>query len=201
MIKRAYPCGIAVYHLAKLRMLEFFYDFLEKYFSIKDFELCYMDTHSFYLAMSGGLLDDIVRPEMKKAYGGNKENWFVTDEHSKRTTGLFKPEFVGTRGVGLTAKCYLDQNEAGENKYSRKGVSKKHNDLRFQRYKDALDVFLKTRRDSELEGKDIDKDKNVGFRVYDQGIVTYKQNKFRLSAYYDKRYALADGIHTRLLDF
>ena len=90
-----------------------------------------MDTHSFYLAMSGGLLDDIVRPEMKKAYGGNKENWFVTDEHSKRTTGLFKPEFVGTRGVGLTAKCYLDQNEAGENKHSRKGVSKKHNDLRF----------------------------------------------------------------------
>ena len=64
-----------------------------------------------------------------------------------------------------------------------------------------MNVFLKTRRDSELEGKDLDKDKNVGFRVYDQGIVTYKQNKFRLSAYYDKRYALADGIHKRLLDF
>ena len=30
----------------------------------------------------------------------------------------------------------------------------------FQRYKDVLDVFLKTRRDSELEGKDIDKAKN-----------------------------------------
>ena len=27
MIKRPYQCGIAVYQLAKLRMLEFYYDF------------------------------------------------------------------------------------------------------------------------------------------------------------------------------
>ena len=97
----------------------------------------------------------------------------------------------------LTAKCYLVQNEANENKYSCKGVSKKHNDLHFQRYKDALDVFLKTRRDSELEEKDIDKTKNVGFRVYDQGVVTYEQNKLGLSVYYDKRYVLADGVPTK----
>ena len=62
-------------------------------------------------------------------------------------------------------------------------------------------LFLKTRRKSELEEKDIDKAKNVGFRVYDQGVVTYEQNKLGLSAYYDKRYVLADGIHTRPLDF
>ena len=28
MIKRPYQCGIAVYQLAKLRMLEFYYDFI-----------------------------------------------------------------------------------------------------------------------------------------------------------------------------
>ena len=60
MIKRPYQCGIAVYQLAKLRMLEFYYDFLDKSFSTQDFELCYMDTDSFYLAMSGGSLDEIV---------------------------------------------------------------------------------------------------------------------------------------------
>ena len=71
----------------------------------------------------------------------------------------------GARGVWLTAKCYLVQNEAlNENKYSCKVVSQKHNDLYFQRYKNALNVFLKTRRDSELEEKDIDKAKNVDFR-------------------------------------
>ena len=57
-------------------------------------------------------------------------------------------------------------------------------------------MFLKARRDIELEGKDIDKAKNVGFRIYDQGMVTYEQNKLGLSAYYEKRYVLADGIHT-----
>ena len=57
------------------------------------------------------------------------------------------------------------------------------NDLHFQHYQNVLDVFLRARRGSKLEGKDIDKAKNVGFRVYDQGIVTYEQNKLGLSAY------------------
>ena len=74
MIKRPYQCGITVYQLAKLRMLEFYYDFLDKYFSRQDFEVCYMDTDSFYLAIKGDSLDDIVRPKMKKAYEGDKEN-------------------------------------------------------------------------------------------------------------------------------
>ena len=196
-VKRPYQCGIAVYQLAKLRMLEFYYDFLDKYFSRQDFELCYMDTDSFYLAMSGDSLDEIVRPEMKQVYEADKKNWLATEKFSERTPGLITPEFVGTRSVWLTAKCYLVQNEAlNENKYSYKGVLQKHNDLHFQRYKNVLDVFLKTRRDSELEEEDINKADNVGFRVYDQGVVTYEQNKLGLSGY-----VLADGIHTRPSDF
>ena len=38
------------------------------YFSRQDFELCYIDTDSFYLAMSGDSLDEIVNAEMKQAY-------------------------------------------------------------------------------------------------------------------------------------
>ena len=64
-----------------------------------------------------------------------------------------------------------------------------------------MDVFLKARRDSELEEEDIAKAKNVGFRVYDQRVVTYEQNELGLSGYYNKRYVLADGILTRPLDF
>ena len=184
MIKRPYQCGIAVYQLAKLRMLEFYYDFLDKYFSRQDFELCYMDTDSFYLAMSGDSLDEIVRPEIKQEYEAEKKNWLATDKFSERTPGLFKPESVGTKDVWLTAECYLFQNEAlNKNKYSCKVVLKRNNDLYFQRYKDVLDVFLKIRRESELEEKDIDKAKNVGFRVYDQGIVIYEQTKLGSSAY------------------
>ena len=86
-------------------MLEFYYDFLDKYFSRQWFELCYMDTDSFYLAISGDSLDDIVRPEMKQAYEADKKNWLATDKFSERTPSLFTPEFVGARGVWLTAKC------------------------------------------------------------------------------------------------
>ena len=173
MIKRPYQCRIAVYQLAKLRMLEFYYGFLDKYFSRQNFELCYIDADSFYLAISDGSLDETVRPEMKQEYEANKKNWLATDKFSERTSGLFKPEFVCTSEVWLTAKCYLVQNDPNEDeddKYSCKGVSKKHNDL----HKDVLDVFLRTRRDTELEEKDIDKAKNEGFRVYDQGIVAYE---------------------------
>ena len=154
-----------------------------------------------FVLPSDDSLDEIVRPEMKQEYEADKKNWLATDKCSERTPGLFKPEFVGARGVWLTAKCYLVQNEVNEDeddKYSCKGVSKKHNDLHFPRYKDVLDVFLKTKRDTELEQKDIENAKNVGFSVYDQGVVTYEQNKLGLSGYYDK---LADGIHTRSLDF
>ena len=134
MIKRPYHCGIAVYQLAKLRMLEFYYDFLDKYFSRQDFELCYMDTDSFYLAMSDDSLDKIVKPEMKQECEANKKNWLATDKFSERTPSLFNHEFVGTRGMWRTAKCYLVQNQANEDeddKHSCKGVSKKNNDLFF----------------------------------------------------------------------
>ena len=124
MIKRPYQCGIAVYQLAKLRILEFYYDFLNKYFSRQDFELCYMDTDSLYLPMSGDSLDEIVRPEMRQAYEADKKNWLATDKFSERAPGLFKFEFVGKRDVWLTAKCYLVQNEANEDKYSCKSISR-----------------------------------------------------------------------------
>ena len=44
--------GFFVYQYAKLRMLEFYYDFIDKYIDRTDFQLCEMDTDSLYLALS-----------------------------------------------------------------------------------------------------------------------------------------------------
>ncbi|XP_057290834.1 uncharacterized protein LOC130613518 [Hydractinia symbiolongicarpus] len=52
-IDRAYLCSIAVYQLAKLYMLEFYYNFLDKCVDFRDFEYIYMDTDSTYFAISG----------------------------------------------------------------------------------------------------------------------------------------------------
>ena len=61
-IRRPFQVAIAVYQLAKLRMLEFYYDFLDRYFDRRDFELIQMDTDSNYIAISAERLEDIVRP-------------------------------------------------------------------------------------------------------------------------------------------
>ena len=95
-ITRPFQCGIAVYQPAKLRMLEFYYDFLDKFCDRKDFELIQMDTDSFYMALSEENFD-IIKPEMKELYKEEKKKWLVTDDHSKRVPGLFKPEFKGKR--------------------------------------------------------------------------------------------------------
>ena len=186
-ITRPYQCGIAVYQLAKLRMLEFYYDFLDKFCDRRDFELIQMDTDSFYMALSANDFDEIVRPELKELYKDEKKNWLVTDEYSKRVPGLFKPEFRGKRMIALTSKCYFADN-GGETipKFSCKGVIRRQNKMSWERYKNALFGAL-------------DKVKNIGFRKRDNHIVTYEQQKLGLSAYYDKRIVHEDRIHTSCL--
>ena len=186
-ITRPYQCGIAVYQLAKLRMLEFYYDFLDKFCDRRDFELIQMDTDSFYMALSANDFDDIIKPEMKELYKEEKKNWLVTDEYSKRVPGLFKAEFQGKRMIALTSKCYYADSGRDEGvKFSCKGVSRRHNEMNWERYRKALFGSL-------------DKARNIGFRKRDNHIVTYEQSKLGLSAYYDKRIVHEDGIHTSCL--
>ena len=45
--------GCAVYDLAKLRMMQFYYDCIDKYNDRSDFIYCQMDTDSAYIAFSG----------------------------------------------------------------------------------------------------------------------------------------------------
>ena len=72
-IRRPFQVGIAVYQLAKLRMLEFYYDFLDKFIDRRDFELIQMDTDSNYMAISAERLEDIVRPELKAEFEAQME--------------------------------------------------------------------------------------------------------------------------------
>ena len=79
LIKRPFQIGIAVYQLAKLRMFEFYYDFLDRYVDRRDFELIQMDTDSNYMAISGDKLEDIVRPELRAEFEATKKNWLAWD--------------------------------------------------------------------------------------------------------------------------
>jgi len=184
-IRRPFQIGIAVYQLTKLRMLQFYYDFLDKYVDRRDFELIQMDTDSNYKAISGERLEDVVRPELNAEFDAEKNQWLAWDKWSGRTPGLFKLEFEDLRMIALCSKCYYaDDGEGGEKqKFSIKGMSKRQNEVSWQRFKEAL------------EGSK-DMATNRGFRMRDGQIVTYEQEKLGPSAYYDKRWVLPDGIHT-----
>ena len=67
-IHRAFHVGIAVYQLAKLRVLEFYHNFLDRFVDRGDFELIQMDTDSLYFALSDNKLEDVVRPELKAEF-------------------------------------------------------------------------------------------------------------------------------------
>jgi len=189
-IKRPFQVGIAVYQLAKLRILEFYYDFLDKFIDRKDFELIQMDTDSNYIAISSEKIEDIIKPEMREQFEKEKNNWLAFDKYSSRTPGLFKLEFEGKRMIALCSKCYYgDDEEKEENKkISCKGVVKAQNNINWERFENSL------------QWKE-DRAKNIGFRMKNGEIVTYEQEKLGLSAYYDKRWVLPDGIHTEPLEY
>ena len=58
--------GFFVYQYAKLRMLQFYYDFLDKYLDRADFQMCEMDTDSAYIAIAGDSVESLVKPELKQ---------------------------------------------------------------------------------------------------------------------------------------
>ena len=189
-IRRPFQIGITVYQLSKLRMLESYYDFLDRYFDRRDFELIQMDTESNYMAISAERLEDIVRPELQTEFEAKKEEWLAWDKWRGRTPGLFKLECEGSRMIALCSKCYfIEELEGEQKKFSTKGMSKKQNEITWQRFKSALDDGSR------------DMATNRGLRMRGGRIVTCEQQKLGLSSYYDKRWVLPDGIHTEPIEF
>ena len=204
-INRPFQVGIVVYQLAKLRMLQFYYDFLDHYIDRRDYELIQMDTDSMYFALSYDTLEQAVKPELLKEFVNEKKQWLSWDKWSNREPGLFKLEKEGTRAIALCSKCYfVEDAKTGKAKMSSKGVSQKqnlppprskkketvkdHNNLLWRIYEMALDGYK-------------DMATNRGSRMKDGAMYTYEQYKLGLGAHYDKRWVLEDGIHTEPIEF
>jgi hypothetical protein len=196
--------GFFVYGYAKLRMLEFYYDFMCQAFDKSDFEYCEMDTDSAYIAFSGSEWKELLKPPFRAKYEecmhhahelgtrynpDNKLSWFprdCCDEHrafDKRTPGLFKLEWSGAGIIGLCSKTYFCFGHDTD-KHSCKGIQQKRNQLTKEHYFDVLS--------SQQSGQGV----NRGFRVVDDRVLTYEQVRSGLSYFYPKRKVQADGIST-----
>ena len=186
----------AILQYAKLRMLQFYYDFLVKYVDKMDFQMMYMDTDSMYMAITKDKFDDLVKPSMREEYEKDKCNWFPRDDtpehaaYDKRTAGLFKVEFEGDGMVAVAAKLYYVLGCENKDKFSCKGVQKKNNSylLNYTNFKKVLDTH------------DICYVENSGMRYVNHQVVWYSQYKAGLSAKYNKRHILDDNVSTMPLE-
>ena len=208
--------GFFVYQYAKLRMLQFYYDFVDRYVERPLFQYCEMDTDSAYIALAGESIDGLVKADRRAHYFRHRSQWLPAeccDEHEddyvrariagcpwtatesccfarkafdKRTPGLFKVEWCGDGFVGLCSKTYYCFGTT--DKYSTKGLSKRHNDID----KDTFLAVLTNRR----SGGGV----NRGFRVRNSSVMTYIQERAALTYFYGKRKVLADGLSTAPLE-
>ena len=69
-----------VYQYAKLRMFEFYYDFIDAYIPRPLSEYCDMDTDSAYLALAGRRVDDLVEPSEREHYYLHRGGWLPSSK-------------------------------------------------------------------------------------------------------------------------
>ena len=207
--------GFAILQYAKLRMLEFKYDFMDKFFDDRTFQYVTMDTDSAYFATSAPL-EQMVKSEKRVDFYREYEQWFVppfcTDHKSsfikhklrekhwkmkpccrraydyhKRTPGLFKEEFVGTGIIALNAKTYHCYSEKSS-KTSTKGIMK------------SLNSYQKRQFMNTLESQNPTFGTNRGIMRRQQKMVSYTQVRSGLTYFYGKRKVHSDGVTTSPID-
>ena len=137
--------GFFILQYAKLRMLELYYNFSERFCDVNNFEELEMDTDSLYLALSEKEFYGCIREESKNEWGllrrkdckgdftANATNNFLPRtcctkliKHDKRELGLFKEELRCTEKLCLCSKTYCCYDSNSNNfKFSSKGLNKK----------------------------------------------------------------------------
>ncbi|RAW23001.1 hypothetical protein PC110_g20562 [Phytophthora cactorum] len=74
--------SIAIYQVAKLRMLQFYYDRIDFYFDRSDFQYQEMDTDSAYIAFScENPFKDCIKPSLREHFKHHKYDWFPRDQN------------------------------------------------------------------------------------------------------------------------
>ena len=186
--------GFFVYQYAKLRMLQFYYDFLDVFLDRSDFQYIEMDTDSAYIALAGESIEELVKPNLRERFEEEKRMWFPRHDtpenaaYDKRTPGLFKVEWEGEGIVALCSKTYYCFGT--KSKFSCKGINKQNNE----------DIISKEMYVQVLTTKQSQSGVNKGFRVKDNGVYTYTQSRTGFTYFYPKRKVLSDGVSTTYLD-
>ncbi|XP_023213631.1 uncharacterized protein LOC111616454 [Centruroides sculpturatus] len=181
--------GFCVLELSKLHMYQIYYEVFKNYYNDR-VKLLYTDTDSLIL--------EIYTDDIYDDFKNNLPNIFdfsnypldhpLYSEENKNELGFFKDEaksFAISEFVGLKAKMYSISGERYEKKTA-KGINKSvvkstfHHEL----YKTTLFKKQQLRHNqTQIVSKN-------------HVLTTQFQNKISLSAFYDKKYILSNGIDT-----
>ena len=204
--------GFQILQLAKLRMLQFYFDCLNVHCKRSHFEMLEMDTDSAYFGIGGQCVgeDGVSRPASELVHvakdpqsflqtiGGSCDDEPHTPDQGhffprtccaahrrfdSRTPGLFKLEAEGQVMIGLCSKTYVMAGLRGL-KTASKG-------LRPGAFPDPVSVYR-----GVLETGVPAVGENRGFRARDNTIYTYLQERSAIAYFYCKRRVLPDGVHT-----
>jgi predicted NAD-dependent protein-ADP-ribosyltransferase YbiA (DUF1768 family) len=212
--KRRIVCDLPSYlaffvlQYAKLVLLKFYYQVLDKYLDRSDFEMCEVDTDALYFSHTGDDLYSIVRPHLKEEFRKKiydncsddieiiPENGFFFSRkccerhlaYDNRTPGLCKLEAEGVKMICLSSKTYFLKINKENYKLSAKGVNK-------SLLGNCLDKF-----ESVLASQKTESAVNRGFHLHKREMYTYKMRKNAFGFLYMKRQVHEDGIHTSPLD-
>lgn len=213
------PMQIGVWILcqSKLKMTQFVYDVLARYWDYQDWNIVGSDTDSFHIATSFPTAKDFFHPSAVRAkhreeyskliYGSSdpckalkiafsfKEGnpIFCFDRYSKKTPGLFKVEAENKRMYFPCAKTYITVDEKDKvSKTTAKGAQNDRN-----RFKLTEENFKRLTDDQEqllVENKHFRYNKKRGQQ---ESIVLVKAAARPINC---KRKVLSNGIHTEPLD-
>ena len=191
--------GFFILQYAKLRMLELYYNFFDKFCDVNKFEELEMDTDSFYLTVAEEKLYDSIQLEKRDIWEklrendcrdsfktNAKSNFFprtccsIHKKHDKREPGLFKDDLNRTEMLCLRKKTYCCYDNKSDNlKFSNKGLNKRvpkdSGDRPMVKYRRVLDEAVNPTST------------NRRFRAIKHMVAIYEQTKKGLRYFYPKR--------------
>jgi G:T-mismatch repair DNA endonuclease (very short patch repair protein) len=219
------PVQIAffVYAYAKLRMLQFRYELFETYADHRLWSPMYMDTDSYYVAIAGDALHDVIKPEKRVAFYESYHEWFPSlacDEHMdlfvETASSLSPAAWLPLRECCMNRLRY-DERSPGLFKTewtghemvalcsktyycTNKDLSDKFSCKGLQKRTNASKLTFDTYR-KVLTTQQASGGVNRGIKATPGGqVYTYEQARASLSYLYVKRRVLDDGVHTEPLD-
>ena len=210
-IEHREPIIVGFLQYAKLRILEFDYNFFKKFCDTDKYEEHEIDINSLYLALSEEDLEDTILPEKRAEWdqlrskdcndnftANATDNFFprtccnAHKKHDKREPGLFKEELRCTEMFCLCSKTYCCYDrKSNKYKFRSKGFNKRT-------LEDCGDRAMSKYRKVLQEAVNVSST-NRGFRTIQRSVATYEQTKSGLSYFYPKRILEEDGILTKPL--